>query len=387
MAARTIVVGAGVIGLAMAERLAGEGDRVTLVDRGEPGGGTSRTSFAWLNANSKVPPSYQRLNVAGVDAYRALVGRPGTESWLHLNGRIEWATTPDEKAALERTVSAMRAQDYPAEPLAVEAARRLEPGLRLDDDATVWFWPTEGFVVPHLLVEWLLARARSRGVELATHQEVTRLELEAGTVRGVRLADGSSMPADRVVVSAGRWSGELLRTADVHVPMLPAKQGTLAMGLLGYTNPVSTRLQRTISTAAMSVRPDGPTGRYVVQGHGLDHLAVPGTRPDPGGPVAQELLARARSILAGFEDASLDELRLGYRSVPEDRISVIGWAPGVEGLYVVATHSGMTLAILFGDLAAEEVAHGRRLALLTDFRPDRFQRPFDETAVEARPVH
>ena len=387
MAARTIVVGAGVIGLAIAERLAAEGDRVTLVDRGEPGGGTSRTSFAWLNANSKVPPSYQRLNVAGVDAYRELVGRPGTEAWLHLNGRIEWATTPDEKVTLDRTVAAMRAQDYPVEPLAVEAARRLEPDLRLDDGASVWLWPTEGFVVPQRLVGWLLARARSRGVELATGQEVTGLELDDGSVRGVRLADGSTIAADRVVVSAGRWTGKLVRTADVHVPMLPAEQGTLAMGLLGYTDPVPTRLQRTISTAAMSVRPDGAPGRYVIQGHGLDHLAVPDTSPDPGGPVGQELLARARAILAGFDEASLAELRLGYRSVPEDRVSVIGWAPGVESLYVVATHSGMTLALLFGDLAAEEIVHGRHQAVLADFRPDRFGRPIDAVAVEARPVH
>ena len=387
MASRTLVVGAGVIGLAIAERLAAEGDRVTLVDRGEPGGGTSRTSFAWLNGNGKVPPSYQRLNVAGVDAYRALVGRPGTGEWLHLNGRLEWATTPEEKATLDRTVAAMRAQDYPVEPVTVEAARQLEPDLRLDEGAAVWLWPTEGFVVPHLLVEWLLARARSRGVDLATGKDVTGFEVEGGAVRGVRLADGDAIRADRVVISAGRWTGELVRTADVHVPMLPAEQGTLAMGLLGYTSPVPTRLERTISTAAMSVRPDGAPGRYVLQGHGLDHLAVPGTSPDPAGPVGQELLARTRSVLAGFDDASLAELRLGYRSVPEDRVSVIGWAPGLEGLYVVATHSGMTLALLFGDLAAEEIVHDRPQAVLADFRPDRFGRPIDAAAVEARPVH
>ena len=387
MAARTIVVGAGVIGLAIAERLAAEGERVTLVDRGQPGGGTSRTSFAWLNANSKVPPSYQRLNVAGVAAYRALAGQPGTEPWLHLNGRLEWATTPDEQATLDRTVAAMRAQDYPVEPLAVEAARELEPDLRLDEGAVVWLWPTEGFVVPHLLIEWLVARARSRGVELATGQDVTGIELAAGSVRGVHLADGSSIPADRVVVAAGRWSGDLVATAGVHLPMLPAEQGTLAMGLLGYTQSAATRLERTISTAAMSVRADGAPGRYVLQGHGLDHLAVPGTSPDPAGPVGQELLARARRVLAGLDDATLAELRLGYRSVPEDRVSVIGWAPDVEGLYVVATHSGMTLALLFGQLGAEEIVHGRRHAMLGDFGPERFGRPIDAVAVEARPIH
>ena len=56
----TIVVGAGVLGLSVADCLAVRGDRVTIVDRNAPGSGTSRTTFAWLNSNGKVPPSYQR---------------------------------------------------------------------------------------------------------------------------------------------------------------------------------------------------------------------------------------------------------------------------------------------------------------------------------------
>jgi glycine/D-amino acid oxidase-like deaminating enzyme len=384
---RTIVVGAGVIGLATAERLAAAGDRVTVVDRGEVGGGTSRTSFAWLNSNSKVPPSYQRLNVAGVDAYQALVGHPGTEPWLHLDGRIEWAVTPDEKATLAGVVETMRVQDYPVEPITARAARGLEPDLRLPDDASVHLWPTEGFVIPQLLVGWLLDRARSSGVELAPGRQVVAFELDGATVRGVRLADGKSLRADRVVVCAGRWTTDVLQLAGVDVPMLPAEQGSLSMGLLGYSKPVPTRLRRTISTAAMSVRPDGEPGRFVLQGHGLDHLAVPGSSPDPAGSIGVELLARVRRVLDGFDAASLAELRVGYRAVPQDRVSVVGWAPDVDGLYVIATHSGITLALLLGELAASEVVHGRTEAVLADFRPERFSRSLEAAEVDARPVH
>ena len=387
MAPRTVVVGAGVIGLATAERLAAAGDRVIVVDRGEVGGGTSRTSFGWLNSNSKVPPSYQRLNVAGVDAYRALVGVQGTEPWLHLNGRIEWASTPDEKAMLDRVVEAMRAQEYPVESMTVDAVRSLEPDLRIDDVAEVRLWPTEGFVVPQLLVAWLLARARSSGVEVATGREVVGFESDGGAVRGVRLADGSSIQADRVVACAGRWSGDLLALVDVDIPMQPAQPGSPAMGLLGYSEPVPTRLRRTISTAAMSVRPDAEAGRYVLQGHGLDHLAVPNTSPDPAGSIGEELMARARRIMVGFDDASLAELRVGYRAVPQDRLSVVGWAPGLDGLYIIVTHSGITLAPLLGELAAAEVIGAEEQAVLADFRPDRFSRPLAAAAVEARPVH
>ena len=222
---------------------------------------------------------------------------------------------------------------------------------------------------------------------IRTGREVVGFDLDGSTVRGVRFDDGSSLRADRVVSCVGRWTAPLVATVDVEVPMQPLVPGSPALGLLGYSTNVPTRLTRTISTPTLSVRSDTPPGRYVLQRHGLDHLAVPGSEPDPNGEIGHEILARARSILAGFEDARLAELRIGYRSVPADRVTVAGWAPDVDGLYILTTHSGYTLALHLGELVAREVAEGVEESALADFRPDRFGRLLDAAEVEARPVH
>lgn len=387
MTARTIVVGAGVLGLSVAEHLAAMGDAVIVVDLGGPGGGTSRTSFAWLNGNSKVPPSYQRLNVEGVERYRELIGRPGTDAWLHLNGRIEWGVGAAETARIAGVAEVMRAQDYPVREITAAAARGLEPDLKVPDGAGVWLWPSEGFVIPPLYLEWLLARATSRGVRLATGREVAGFDLDGGVVRGVIGADGQTFRADRVVTCVGRCTQSLLATVGVHVPMEPAVKGGPALGQLGYSTPVPTRLSRAISTPQISVRPDTPAGRYVLQGHALDRLAEPGSNPDPDGEVGRQILALARSVLVGFDDARLDDLRVGYRAVPADRVTVAGWAPGLAGLYVVATHSGYTLALRLGELVGREVAEGTDEPALADFRPARFAAPVEAAAILSRPVH
>jgi glycine/D-amino acid oxidase-like deaminating enzyme len=387
LTARTIVIGAGVLGLSVAEHLAAMGDAVLVVDRGEPGDGTSRTSFAWLNGNSKVPPSYQRLNVEGVERYRELVGQPGTDAWLHLNGRIEWSVGAAETARIAGVAEAMRAQDYPVREITAVAARGLEPDLKVPDGAGVWFWPSEGFVIPPLYLDWLLARATARGVRIATGHEIVGFDLAGGVVRGVLAADGQTLRADRVVACVGRWTEALLATVGVHVPMEPAVKGGPALGHLGYSTPVLTRLSRTISTPRISVRPDTPAGRYVLQGHLLDCLAEPGSDPDPDGEVGREVLSLARSVLAGFDDARLADLRVGYRAVPADRVTVAGWAPGFEGLFVLATHSGYTLSRHLGDLVAREVADGAEEPTLADFRPARFRSAVDAAAVSTRPVH
>ena len=71
-AAQAVIVGAGVVGASIAYRLARAGARVTLIDRGEPGQGTSANSFAWVNSNDKTPRPYHRLNAESVIAHRRL---------------------------------------------------------------------------------------------------------------------------------------------------------------------------------------------------------------------------------------------------------------------------------------------------------------------------
>lgn len=384
MAPRTIVVGAGVLGLAVAEHLAAKGDEVLLVDRGEPGTGTSRTSFAWLNSNCKVPHSYHRLNVAGVRAFQGLIGQPRTDAWLHLNGRIEWGVGAEETETIARATEAMRAQDYPVQQITAAAARRLEPDLKVPDEAEVWLWPSEGYVIPELYLGWLQERVRSYGVRIAADREVVGFDLDHGVVRGILLADGASLHTDRVVTCVGRWTEGLLSPIGVRVPMEPPVKGGPAIGHLGYSTPVPARLSRTISTPQISVRPDAPAGRYVLQAHALDRLAEPGTEPDPDGEVGREVRALASSVLAGFDDARLSDLRVGYRAVPIDRVTVAGWAPGVDGLYILATHSGYTLSRHLGQLVATEVAEGAEQPTLADFRPSRFDNQLETATIATR---
>ena len=93
LTAPVVVVGAGVIGLAVALRLAERGERVVIVDAATPGAGTSGTSYAWLNANRKVPRTLPRAEPGrrgGLPA--SLAGRGGsavvTADGPHRMGRL-----------------------------------------------------------------------------------------------------------------------------------------------------------------------------------------------------------------------------------------------------------------------------------------------------------
>ena len=67
-----VIVGAGSVGANIAYRLAQRGAKVTLLDAGAPGGGTSSSSFAWVNAFRKTPRVYYDLNFASMAEHLAL---------------------------------------------------------------------------------------------------------------------------------------------------------------------------------------------------------------------------------------------------------------------------------------------------------------------------
>ena len=95
-------IGGGVVGAAVTYHLARRGARVTLLDAGEPGAGTSAASFAWLNSHNKEPRPYHDLNVAGMAEHAALAREFAAAPWLHLGGALEWATTTGGAEALRR---------------------------------------------------------------------------------------------------------------------------------------------------------------------------------------------------------------------------------------------------------------------------------------------
>jgi glycine/D-amino acid oxidase-like deaminating enzyme len=60
--------------------------------------------------------------------------------------------------------------------------------------------------------------------------------------------------------------------------------------------------------------------------------------------------------------------------MPQDERPIVGAVPGVSGFYVAVTHSGVTLAPLVGQLAAQEITTGQPSPMLVPYRIERFGR-------------
>lgn len=371
---KAIVIGGGVIGASTAFRLAQAGADVTLLEAGRLAGGTSGTSFAWMNANNKAPIEYHRLNLGGMAEHLALAAELGG-SWLHVDGNAIWAD-PVDPATNEPAVPVrgepfgaklrrLREWGYPVEVLTPGELRAIHPEIRSHDGVErVAYFPTEGWVDAPLLVATLARAAERHGATIRTGQEVVELIREGRWVLGVRTAAGDLISADVVVSCAGRWTDRITALAGAAMPMAPT------LGLLVTSTPVATTLRALAHSSPVNVRPAGGS-RVLMASFEHDQRLTPGTSPETLAGFAAEILERARVVLPDLAGAAVESYVVGVRSIPQGGFPAVGPMPGLEGLYVVATHSGVTMGPLLGRLAAREILTGDIDERLYPYRPGR----------------
>jgi glycine/D-amino acid oxidase-like deaminating enzyme len=353
MPKRVIVIGSGIIGASIAYHLAKEGAEVTVIEAGEPGGIATRASWAWINASWGNPEPYFRLRLRSIEHWHRMQSeiRDLAINWC---GGLIWDLPPAELDAY----AAERADwGQPLRRVGRGEIHAIEPNLTTVPEFA-YFAPGEGMLEPLATTGVLLAAARALGAEVLADTPVKWLAEEHGRVVGV-MTDEGVIHADETVVAAGAGTAQLLDSVGLTFKM------TSPAGLLSHSKPARKLLNGLVMTPGLHIRQTAE-GRIVA---GTDFAGA-----DPEGDaeaLAADLQAKVEAMVEGAEGLGLDFFTVGYRPTPADGFSAIGRPHSKNGLYVVVTHSGVTLAAGLGLFAAHELLTGARDPLLATFSPDR----------------
>ncbi|MEM6898076.1 MAG: FAD-binding oxidoreductase [Pseudomonadota bacterium] len=359
-----VIVGAGIIGAAIAERLASQGETVLILDGGLPG--ATAASFGWINASHYLDEAHFRLREAGLKSWHETADRLGLElSWP---GCLTWGEDID---AQER---ALKALGYPVERLSPRDVAALEPALAPISQDALRF-SAEGVAEAPRVADALTKAACAAGAQLLLGQRVVSVLADDGRAIGVE-TDAGLIFGDHTVLAMGTGTPALLAPLGIDLPM---KHSPADMVITRATTPMLTHI---LATPEREIRQDAE-GRFWV----------------PSTPKHQEISGQEEAFdLEAVADASLNALATylpgaksawetvlrGHRPMPKDGLPVVG-PTGVEGLYVATLHSGVTLAALVGDLVAKDLREaGPGPDILSPYRLSRFSQVEEPRVQEAK---
>jgi glycine oxidase len=368
------VVGAGVVGLAVAWRAAQHGLDVVVLERGA--GAAPETSsvaagmLAPISEALATEQALMHLGLASARLYPEFVAElieasEGADPGYLRCGTLLAARDGDEAEALARELALREALGLPANRLRASEARQLEPALAPTLRLALEI-PDDHAIDPRKLTAALARALSAAGGELRVNTRVAEVTTADERVTGVALADsGERVAADNVVVAAGPWTSSLAGVPDgASIPIHPIKGQILRLhdpngpGLL-------TRVLR-MTGGYLVPRGDG---RYVLgatmEERGFDRSGTAGG--------AFELLRNAFELLPSVTELVIDELSAGLRPATPDNAPAIG--PGaIPGLHWATGHfrHGILLAPITAEIVAAGLTHEDPGELAAEFAPTRF---------------
>lgn len=367
-----IVIGAGIMGCSIAWRLAREGRRVVLLDRGEPGGEASSAAAGLLQpeAGREAGPQLLALWRHSLASYPAFIAevRDATQAAFDFRicGRLVVALSEAEEDGLRSRARAQAEAGIPCEWLDAARVRDLEPNVSPSARAALYF-PEHGLVDNARLTRALASAVVRSGGVVRPYEPAVKIAVASGRAVGVE-TPSERYAADIVVNAAGAWSADLtppVASAPERSPMVRPAGGEI-IALETSVRPVERVVS--ITSGSVSARSDG----RVVVGATIAHAGFD-KRLTAGGVAA--MLACAVDAVPTLRDARFLDAWTGLRPRTPDQQPIIGPDP-IAGLFWATGHYKM--GILSAPATAEVVANlieGRRPPVAVDqLGPERFDR-------------
>ena len=408
----TMVIGAGIIGSAIAERLVALGRQVLLVDRDAPGQGCSggnaghfatdvvlplanpdtvlglpkmlfdplgplslrwsylprmlpwfaRFALAALPANARASAEALRsLNRESIVSYDRLLNRTGLQHLMTKRGAITLYQTAKGQAKHRDTVQLLRDYGVNVEALTPGDVLDLEPALTTELSGGLFFPDTAHSIDPLALVTGLVDSLTQQGGQFV-QAEVSDMQVQGDKPLLVKTSRGDYL-ANKVVIATGAWSKPLMKTLGHRVPldtergyhlMLPSPEVTL-------TRPV-TAFERSFVMTPMAA---GLRLAGTVELAGLDA---------PENPQRADILYQhAQTLLPGLQREGATRW-MGCRPSLPDSLPVIGPSPRHKGVYFAFGHQhlGLTQAAITAEIIGDVISGRASPVELAPFRVDRF---------------
>ena len=371
-----LVIGGGIIGTATAFFLAKEGIEVMIVDRdvanGQASGGNAGSlhlqlmsfDFSDETSTEKSPAaSALRLQAMGVDAWRSLEHKFGADFELEITGGIMVAKNMRDLEFLRKKAALERSCGIEVEILSNVELRNMAPTVS-SAMAGAAYCAEEGKINPMLATPMLLNEAIDCGALVCEKTTVIDIDYEHG--KYVVATDKGRISCATIVNAAGAWTANIASMVGV---TLPVKTAPLQMIVTEPVDPVVKHLMALAKT-------------HLTMKQAINGNIIIGGGWYAGYDSASGRAATLRESIEGNLWAAQQVIpQIGLLQIIRswatigvmiDGAPILGELPGKPGFFNAVGANGYTMGPFLGQITAELIRSGQRIADIQPFSVDRF---------------
>lgn len=367
--AEAVIVGAGIMGCAIAHQLAERGMRdIVVLERDQIGRGATADAAGGIRQQFSTETNV-RLATYSVRVWETFGERFGQDISLHQQGYLFLLKDPADAPVFRANLELQQRLGVPARWVNLEDIREINPHVVLDDVYGGTFCPEDGWCDTYVATIGYARAAQRLGAIFREESPVIDITVEAGKVTGVSTPDGE-ISTPMVIVCSGPQTRQVGELAGVDIPVDPYRRMSWITEPFGALSP----------TLPMTI--DFSSGLYVHPESG-GFLFGMADRDEPSSfekSVDEDWMATTVEALVelvpAFEEASILNGWAGFYEVTPDDNPVLGFVDAVEGLAVAAGFSGhgFMQGPAIGACMAELILDGQAKTVdISAFRPSRFE--------------
>ena len=366
--ADAVIIGAGIMGCAIAHALAARGmTDIVVLERDLIGRGATADAAGGIRQQFSTATNV-RLATFSVRVWEQFAEEFDQPIGLRQQGYLFLLTDPAEEPVFRHNLALQQGLGVPSRWVTPTEIADLNPHVRLDDVLGGTFCPEDGWCDPSSATQGYAQAARRLGVVIAEETPVTGIRIEGGAVRGVATPDGD-IATPLAIICAGPYTRQVGALAGVDLAVDPYRRMSF----------VTEPFERLPPTLPMTI--EFTSGLYF-HPESSGFLFGMANREEPSGfdkrvdddwmlTTVEALVARAPD----FEEANIRRGWAGFYEVTPDHNPLLGWVGESAGLAVAAGFSGhgFMQGPAIGTCLAELILDGAaRTVDIAPFRPSRF---------------
>lgn len=347
------IIGAGIIGSAIAHTLSERGVHATIFDGSAQIPGATKNSFGWINAHNHKNPHHFKLRLESMELWRGYK-RKYSHAPVRTISTLDWDIPSDE---IDEYAKAYNELGYESEVVGHKQILGLVPNLKASVDQAI-LCKKDAVAMPELIAEHFLEQAISAGAQVRYDQRASNLITRGDKVIGLKTDEAHYF--DEIVVAAGCGSRELLQELSIALPM------NNRPGLLFSTTPHKMLIDVVISAPDLHFWQKDDGRLLIGENQAGD------TKSNQDEAMKMDILQRLTSFMECPADLEIETCIKGVRPQPEDGMPVMGRVSPFENLHIAVMHSGITLAPIVAKLLAENILYQKGNRMLDPYRLGRF---------------